>query len=98
MDQLDKTSHQITEAEAEIYNDLASSEQEGLSRIDNRSGKRSSIFDILSGVSADVSLENYEIVRRAADAKGDSDVLAAERSLRALLSARARLMEAKAVV
>ena len=43
-----------------------------------------------------MSLLNYEIVKRAAEAKGDSDVIAAERSLKQLLTARARLYAAKA--
>ena len=43
-------------------------------------------------------LENYEIVRRVADQKGDSDVVLAEQNLRALLSTRAHIMKAKATV
>jgi hypothetical protein len=35
-DQLDRTAQQITEAEQEIYDELVSSEVEGLRRIDNR--------------------------------------------------------------
>lgn len=50
----------------------------------------------MSGVTGDAALENYEIVKRAADAKGDSDVIAAEKSLKSLLIARARLFAAKA--
>jgi len=40
-------------------------------------------------------IENYEIVRRVAEAKGDSDVLTAEKSLRSLLQARAALLDLK---
>ena len=43
-------------------------------------------------------LENYEIVKKIAAQKGDSDVVNAEQSLKALLSARANLMLAKAKV
>ena len=43
-------------------------------------------------------LENYEIVKKIAAQKGDSDVVNAEQSLKALLSARANLMLAKAQV
>ena len=44
----------------------------------------------------DAALSNYEIVKRAAEAKGDSDIIAAEKSLKSLLMARARLFAAKA--
>ena len=43
-------------------------------------------------------MENYEIVRKAAAEKGDSDVVAAEKSLKEMLAARAQCMEAKAAL
>merc|ERR1711981_1210017 len=43
-------------------------------------------------------MENYEIVRKAASQKGDSDVVAAEKSLGEMLAARAQAMGAKAAV
>ena len=43
-------------------------------------------------------IENYEIVRRAAEQKGDSDVLSAEKNLGSLLRARAHLLALKAQV
>ena len=42
------------------------------------------------------SLENYEIVKRVATEKGDSDVVNAEKSLKSLLNTRAKVMNAKA--
>jgi len=45
-----------------------------------------------------VCLENYEIVRRVAESKGDSDVVNAEKNLRSLLSARGKIMAAKAAI
>ena len=96
MDQLDRTGQQITEAEQDIYEDLLDSELDGLRRIDSGYQGKRSFFDLMSGVTGDAALENYEIVRRAAEAKGDSDVIAAEKSLKSLLNARARLFAAKA--
>ena len=98
MDLLDKTGQQINEAEADIYEDLVSAELEGLQRLDSGYQGDRSILDTLSGVFGDASLENYEIVKRAAEAKGDSDVINAERSLKSLLMARARLFSAKAAI
>jgi len=49
-------------------------------------------------VSDNACVENYEIVRRVAEAKGDSDVMAAEKNLKSLLSARAKIMAAKAAI
>ena len=98
MDLLDKTGQQINEAEADIYEDLVSSELDGLRRIDSGYQGDRSIFDSLSGLMSDASLENYEIVKRAAEAKGDSDVIAAEKSLKSLLMARARMYAAKAAI
>lgn len=98
MDLLDKTGQQINEAEADIYEDLVSSELDGLRRIDSGYQGDRSVFDSLSGLMSDASLENYEIVKRAAEAKGDSDVIAAERSLKSLLMARARMYAAKAAI
>lgn len=43
-------------------------------------------------------LENYEIVRRVAEQKGDSDIIAAEKSLRSLMQARAKVMATKAAI
>ena len=43
-------------------------------------------------------IENYEIVRRVAESKGDSDVVNAEKNLRSLLSARGKIMAAKAAI
>ena len=98
MDLLDKTGQQINEAEADIYEDLVSSELDGLRRIDSGYQGDRSVFDSLSGLMSDASLENYEIVKRAAEAKGDSDVIAAEKSLKSLLMARARMYAAKAAI
>ena len=98
MDLLDKTGQQINEAEADIYEDLVSSELDGLRRINSGYQGDRSVFDSLSGLMSDASLENYEIVKRAAEAKGDSDVIAAEKSLKSLLMARARMYAAKAAI
>ena len=49
-------------------------------------------------MSENACVENYEIVRRVAEAKGDSDVMAAEKNLKSLLSARAKIMAAKAAI
>jgi len=49
-------------------------------------------------VSGMTPLENYEICKRVAETKGDSDVVAAEKSLKSLLSTRAGLLAAKATV
>ena len=98
MDLLDKTGQQINEAEADIYEDLVSSELDGLRRINSGYHGDRSVFDSLSGLMSDASLENYEIVKRAAEAKGDSDVIAAEKSLKSLLMARARMYAAKAAI
>jgi len=68
-----------------------------LKRVDNAEHGRS-IFDALSFANGFSPLENYEIVRRVAGEKGDSDVVNAEKSLKSLLMARARLMDAKATV
>ncbi len=56
------------------------------------------MLDALSFVDGLTALENYEIVRRAAEQKGDSDVVAAEKSLKSLISARAKLMDTKAAL
>jgi len=97
MDQLDKTLHAVCEAEQDIYDELIDSDIEGLMRLDNgEQGK--TIFNVLSFVDGMTPLENYEIVRRVADQKGDSDVVLAEKNLRALLSTRAHIMKAKATV
>lgn len=92
MDQLDKTLVMICEAETEIYEDLADTEVEGLLRLKH---DKDLFFDTLSFVDGEASLENYEIVRRAAEEKQDSDLAAAERSLRSLLQTRAKVMETK---
>ena len=98
MDLLDKTAQQINEAEEDIYDDLLNSELDGLRRIDSGYQGERTVFDALSGVISDASLENYEIVKRAAETKGDSDVITAERSLKSLLMARARIYAAKAAI
>ena len=50
------------------------------------------------GVAGNTPLENYEIVRRVAAEKGDSDVVTAQQSLESLLNTRAKVMNAKADV
>ena len=97
MDQLDKTLQQIADAEQDIYDDLIESDLEGLSRI-NSGEQNSPFFDAISLASGQAPMENYEIVRKAAAAKGDSDVVAAEKSLGSMLAARAQAMDAKAAV
>ena len=84
MDQLDKTLHAVCEAEQDIYDELIDSDIEGLKRLDNGQ-QGSTIFNIVSFMDGLTPLENYEIVRRVADQKGDSDVVLAEKNLRALL-------------
>lgn len=97
MDLLDRTLQQVSEAEQEIYDELVDSENEDLQRIDNgEQGK--TLFNSLSLANGLTPLENYEICRRVAEAKGDSDVVNAEKSLKSLLSARAGLLAAKATV
>ena len=98
MDQLDRTLQQVSEAEHDIYEDLLDSEVEGLRRLDNGEHEGDVMFDVLSMVEGRSPLENYEIVKRAAEDKGDSDVVNAEKSLKSLLTARAKLMDAKATV
>ena len=91
MDSLDRVLQQIAEAEQDIYEDLIDSGIEGLDRL-NSGEQGNTLFDTLSGVSEETYLENYEIVRRVADSKGDSDVVAAERTLKSLLAARGKVM------
>ena len=92
---IERTIQQVTEAEQEIYDDLVEAEIEGLDRIDN-SEHGNTIFNEFSLMGSDNQrIENYEIVRRVAEAKGDSDVLTAEKSLRSLLQARAALLDLK---
>ena len=97
MDQLDRTLQQVCEAEQDIYDDLIDSEVEGLQRL-NDDSNRDAFLDAVSFVDGETPLENYEIVRRVAEQKGDSDIVTAEKSLRSLLQARAQLMSAKAQV
>ena len=97
MDSLDRTLQQIVEAEQDIYDDLVDSDVEGLRRLDDGEN-RDTFFDALSFVDGLTPLENYEIVKRAAEAKGDSDIVAAEKSLKSLLSARAHIMATKSSV
>jgi len=74
MDQLDRTLQSVGDAEQDIYDELIDSEIEGLSRLNNgEQGK--TIFDTLALVDGMTSLENYEIVKRVATQKGDSDVV-----------------------
>ena len=81
MDQLDRIIQQISESEQDIYNDLIETDITDLKRINNaQHGK--SIFDALSLASRSAHLENYEIVRRVAEDKGDSDVVNAAKSLK----------------
>ena len=94
MDQLDRTLQQISEAEQDIYDDLVEAEIEGLHRLD--SGEHSDPYFNFWGSSMNPSLENYEIVKRVATEKGDSDVVNAEKSLKSLLNTRAKVMNAKA--
>ena len=94
MDQLDRTLQQISEAEQDIYDDLVDAEIEGLQRLDD--GKHKDAFFNFLASSGNSSLENYEIVKRVATEKGDSDVVNAEKSLKSLLNTRARVMNAKA--
>ena len=94
MDQLDRTLQQISEAEQDIYDDLVDAEIEGLHRLDDNKHK-DALFNFLAS-SGNTSLENYEIVKRVATEKGDSDVVNAEKSLKSLLNTRARVMNAKA--
>ena len=94
MDQLDRTLQQISEAEQDIYDDLVDAEIEGLQRLDDGKHK-DALFNFLAS-SGNSSLENYEIVKRVATEKGDSDVVNAEKSLKSLLNTRARVMNAKA--
>ncbi len=76
---------------------MIDSEIEDLQRL-NTGEQGHTLFDTFSGVSDNACVENYEIVRRVADAKGDSDVMAAEKNLKSLLSARAKIMAAKAAI
>ena len=62
----------------------------------NDDSNRDAFLDAVSFVDGETPLENYEIVRRVAEQKGDSDIVTAEKSLRSLLQARAQLMSAKA--
>jgi hypothetical protein len=76
---------------------LIDSENEELQRL-NTGEQGYTYFDTLSGVSDSACVENYEIVRRVADSKGDSDIIAAEKNLKSLLAARAKIMAAKAAI
>lgn len=97
MDQLDRTMQSVIDAESDIYSDLVDSPFEELQRIDT--GEYSNILiEAISCVDAVRPLENYEIVRRVAEEKGDSDIVGAEKSLRALLATRAKIMDAKAAI
>ena len=94
MDQLDRILQQISEAEQEIYDDLVDAEIDGLQRLDD--GKHQDPLFNFFASSGNPILENYEIVKRVATEKGDSDVVNAEKSLKSLLDTRARVMNAKA--
>ena len=94
MDQLDRTLQQISEAEQDIYDDLVDADIEELHRLDDGKNK-DALFNFM-GSSNNTVLENYEIVKRVATEKGDSDVINAEKSLKSLLNTRARVMNAKA--
>ena len=73
---------------------MVEAEIEGLHRLD--SGENSDpLFNFMAS-SGNPSLENYEIVKRVATEKGDSDVVNAEKSLKSLLITRAKVMNAKA--
>ena len=73
------------------------SEIEGLHRLDSGEHK-ADFFTMAYGVAGNTPLENYEIVRRVAAEKGDSDVVTAQQSLESLLNIRAKVMNAKADV
>lgn len=97
MDQLDRTMQSVIDAESDIYDDLVDSAFEELQRIDTGE-HRDILLEAISCVDAVRPLENYEIVRRVAEEKGDSDIVAAEKSLRALLATRAKIMDSKAAI
>lgn len=97
MEQLDRTMQQVVEAEQDIYEDLVDTDIEELQKI-NTGEHADSLFDKLTFMEGQSFLENYEIVKRAAEQKGDSDIVAAEKSLRSLMQARARVMATKAAI
>ena len=78
----------VIEAESDIYEDLVDSEIEELQKIDTQENA-SALFDAAAALDGVRPLENYEIVRRVAEEKGDSDVVAAEKSLKSLMATRA---------
>ena len=67
----------MCEAEADIYEELLDSDVEGLSRINNGE-QGDTIFNALAFSDGTSPLENYEIVRRVAEQKGDSDLAVTE--------------------
>jgi len=73
------------------------SDIEGLSKLNNGE-QGNTIFNTLAFSDGVSPLENYEIVRRVAETKSDSDLAVAERNLKCLLATRAQIMEAKATV
>lgn len=97
MDQLDRTLQQVCEAEQDIYEELLDSDVEGMSKLNNGE-QGETIFNALAFSEGSSPLENYEIVRRIAEQKGDSDIVLAEKNLKSLLSTRAHIMAAKAAV
>ena len=97
MDSLDRTLQQVCEAEQDIYDELLDSEIDGMNKL-NTGEQGETIFNHLSFVDSTSPLENYEIVRRIAEQKGDSDIVLAEKNLKSLLATRAHIMAAKASV
>ena len=87
----------VIEAETDIYEDLVDSDIDELKKIDT-SQYGDFLIEAVSFVHAIRPLENYEIVRRVAAEKSDSDVIAAEKSLKALLATRAKIMDVKATI
>ena len=73
------------------------SEIDGLHRLENQE-KASNEFGWGYTYTGNIPLENYEIVKRVALEKGDSDVVNAEKSLKSLINTRAKVMNAKADV
>jgi hypothetical protein len=81
MDSLDRVLQQVSEAEHDIYEELLDSGVEDLNKINNGQ-QGDTIFNALAFSESTSPMENYEIVRRVAETKGDSDVVLAERNLK----------------
>ena len=81
MDSLDRVLQQVSEAEHDIYEELLDSGIEDLNKINNGQ-QGDTIFNALAFSESTSPMENYEIVRRVAETKGDSDVVLAERNLK----------------